>query len=194
MVLRLRGVLLEAHVSALHEVRNARCYHGWWHNKVSRFRGDATNHWGDEGRGPAENFRLHGGMVEGILQALDLGEEVPTTDVFGCRDATQFPIYFCSLFRPSPAVGGSPRISWDCFGQFWGDGGLLWVNSPVAFLGRVVRKLVEEGSRAVVVVPVCPGTWWYQELEVWCCRLVDVPVLGFRWHRGGETVPSPGDV
>ena len=177
-VLGLRGALLEAHVSALHEVRHARSYHGWWHNTVSIFRGNSASNWGDEGRGPAEDFRLHGGVVKGILQALDLGDEVPTTDVFGCRDATQFPIYFCSLSRPSPAVGGGPRISWDCFGRFWGDGGLLWVNSPVAFLGRVVRKLVEEGSRAVMVVPVCPGAWWYQELMVWSCRSVDVPDLG----------------
>ena len=191
MVLRLRGALLEAHVSALREVRNARFYHGWWHNKLSRFRGDATNNWGDEGRGPAENFRLQDEMVQGILQALDLGGEVPTTDVFGCREDTQFPRYFSPLSGPGSASGRVSRLSWYCFGKFWGDERLLWVNSPVAFLGRVVRKLIAERSRAIVVVPICPAVWWYQELEVWSCRSVHVPILGFRGCGVGGRHPYP---
>ena len=65
------------------------------------------------------------------------------------------------------------------------------MNSPVAFLGRVVRKLVEEGSRAVMVVPVCPGAWWYQELMVWSCRSVDVPDLGFSGVGVGGRCPYP---
>ena len=65
------------------------------------------------------------------------------------------------------------------------------MNSPVAFLGRVVRKLVEERSRAVMVVPVCPAVWWYQELEVWCCRSVDVPVLGYGGLGVGGRCPYP---
>ena len=52
MILRLREALLEAHVSALDEIRNARLYHGWWHNKLSKFRCDAATNGGDDG-GPA---------------------------------------------------------------------------------------------------------------------------------------------
>ena len=65
------------------------------------------------------------------------------------------------------------------------------MNSPVAFLGRVVRKLIAERSRAIVVVPVCPAVWWYQELEVWSWRSVYVPILGFGVHGVGSRHPYP---
>ena len=71
---------------------------------------------------------------------------------------------------------------------------LLWVNSPVPFLGRVVRKLIAERSRAIVVVPVCPAVWWYQELEVWSCRSVHVPILGYGGHGVGSRHPYPDTI
>ena len=194
MILRLREALLEAHVSGLDKIRNARPSHGWWHNTLSWYRDDATTNWGDEGRGPADNFCLDGRMVQGIFGALDSGGEVPTTDVFGCQEDTHFPLYFCSRTGPNPGVGELPRLSWDCFHKIWGVQRLLWLNSPVAFLGRVVRKLVAERARAIMVVPFCPAVWWFQELEVWSRRSVDVPILGFGAHCPGSRCPYPDAV
>ena len=65
------------------------------------------------------------------------------------------------------------------------------MNSPVAFLGRVVSKLVAERACTIVVVPFCPAVWWFQELTVWSRRSIDVPILGFGDHFPGRRCPYP---
>ena len=76
-----------------------------------------------------------------ILQKL--GVEPPSVDAFA-----DYELHLCSRWW-----GPGSTESEDAFSRDWGKESLLWINPPFSFLNQVVRKIGEDGAKAILIMP-----------------------------------------
>lgn len=77
----------------------------------------------------------------------------PTVDLFASRTNTKLE-KFCS-WRPDPEAWKLDAFSFDWKSEFF------FIFPPFRLVGRVWRKIIDEGTHAILVVPRWPSQVWY---------------------------------
>ena len=105
---------------------------------------------GVEGRAPAGEWRLHPQVVSEIWRRLGRAE----VDLFAPRESTHCPFFFSMRNRPlgwDALVHSGPRV-------------LLYTFPPFTLLQPLLRRVLVERMRLILVAPLWPHMLWFSAI------------------------------
>ena len=81
-------------------------------------------------------------------------------------------------------------ISNDAFCQIWSSLP-LWIHPPLSLLSKVVKKIMSDETRDVVIVPKWTSAAWWNDLDCVTVTYWDLPPEFFFIKENGQVAPKP---
>ena len=140
--LHLHSLALDIFHFCLHE-RITLCPH--WLPREDNQEADALSR-----RPHSQEWQLHPRFFQVACRAFG----TPAADLFASTHTRQLPRFYSEHWCPDTSGVDAFRVDWSLFS-------LSWVNPPFSLLPRALAKLIADGARAAVLVPLWPSRpWW----------------------------------
>ena len=128
----------------------------------------------------SERYMVRRSMYRKIVNHLGLEDNEPEVDMFADPELHQLPRWF-----------GPGGVCKDAFSTSWDFEimGLGWANPPFSRLQEVIDKIVHDGCRCVLVVPMWPTCGWYDDVQPYIMKKFYIAAGQKVFHDGKGLVP-----
>lgn len=126
------------------------------------------------------DYKLHPYWFNRVCQQLHV---TPTIDAFAARHNTLLQTYWS--WKPDPWAAGVNALA-----QNWPRSG-VWANPPWRIIHLVLRKIVQEKARVVLLTPVWPNAVWWPLLRKLCLSQFVLPPADLYVHPIQGLMPAP---
>ena len=107
-----------------------------------------------------ERYAVREGIIRDILMRLQLSR--PKLDVFADESNRRMERWY----GPGGEVEDAFSVSW----HHVHVGGLMWMNPPYSALEKTIKKVIEDGAEAIMVLPDWRSTQWWKDIQKYVRR------------------------